>query len=119
MNEAPKEIQVARSLQGPVSGSASPDHSVRPGVHRDSSAAHFGLPGPVSVGVDPGSARGHQFGQAERIRPIRYADARDRASHRLERPRWHRLIERWPNTFGWFVTGGVGATIIAIVQAIH
>ncbi len=121
MNEAPKEIKVARSLQGPISRGTGVDHPVRPSVRSAHGTGHFDLPSRVPVGVDPRPARGQQFRETERVRTLHHGDARGGIPFGLDRrgPRWHRLVRRWPNTLGWACTGGVGALVIAVVQAVH
>ncbi len=119
MNDATKEIKVGRSFQEPVSRSVGVGHPIRSGVPSPDGAAHLDLPGHFPVGIDSRTARRQRIGQAEHVRAADHEHAGSGISLGLGRPRWHRLIERWPNTIGWACTGGFVTVFIAVIQAIH
>lgn len=126
MNDATKEITMARAIQGPLLGHNSVGNTLRPsvlgGYEGQRGTANFDLPGYLPVWVNQGATRGRRGESSQYIRQGRHGGfgrfVSGYFSGKRGTPRWHKLAHRWPDTFCWTLTCGLGAAIIEAVQVI-
>jgi hypothetical protein len=117
MNEATKEIQVARSVSGSVLGHRSIGDPLSAGVYSGGSATIVDLPSDLSIRKHPRPARRHE----RRSKPV--ADLRPEGDGRgtppTREPRWHKVVRRYPNTVGLACVTLPIAVIAQIAVSLH
>lgn len=119
MNEAPKEIQMAKSVSGSIPGSRSLSNPIRSGIYRGSGTAAFDFPSSIPLRIDSGLTRRYQRRSVWPFRSIRYDDIRDTLFAANRKRRWHGLVLRYPNFVGVTLLCTAFGTIAQIIAIVH
>lgn len=117
MNEAPKAIQVASSIQGSVLGHSSLGDPLSAGVYSSDSATVVDLPGRLSIRKHPGPT-GRQERRTKPLADLR-PEGDGRGTSPTREPRWHKVVRRYPNTVGLACVTVPLAIIAQIVVSAH
>lgn len=124
MNEAVKEIRVAKPVSGLVlghTGIGDPIRSSFPRRHEgEGSAAYLDIPRNIPSRIDSGATRRRQGEQAQYIRADHYGGLGRAISRKLRRKRTGRkAVHRWPNTIAWGLSCGSVGIALQVILAVH
>lgn len=115
MNEAAKEIQVAKSVSGSVLGRTSFGDPLSAGRYSTSGATVIDLSSDFPPRKRPGVTRRHER-RIESVANLRFEVNGYRTPNE---PKWHRLVRRYPNTIGLACVTFPIAVIAQLIVSVH